>query len=75
MLTSVLAVTCLRAQGGVGPQLESHVYGLRKAGVVVGAGLDEEEQNGKKAKADWLTTDEGAEWLLNTLDELAKIMS
>ena len=51
------------------------MYGLRKAGVVVGAGLDEEEQNGKKAKADWLTTDEGAEWLLNTIDELAKIMS
>jgi hypothetical protein len=31
VLTSVVAIACLRAQSGVGPQVVSHVYGLRKA--------------------------------------------
>jgi len=31
VLTSVVAIACLRAQSGVGPQVLSHVYGLRKA--------------------------------------------
>ncbi|EGS22251.1 uncharacterized protein CTHT_0017700 [Thermochaetoides thermophila DSM 1495] len=30
-LTSVVAIACLRAQTGVGPQVLSHVFGLRKA--------------------------------------------
>ncbi|CCC09572.1 hypothetical protein SMACR_03603 [Sordaria macrospora] len=32
-LTSVVAIACLRAQTGVGPQVLSHVFGLRKAGI------------------------------------------
>lgn len=31
ILTSLLAIACLRAQTGVGPQVVSHVFGLRKA--------------------------------------------
>ncbi|EAA30321.1 hypothetical protein GE21DRAFT_10560 [Neurospora crassa] len=39
-LTSVVAIACLRAQTGVGPQVLSHVFGLRKA-VEQGAHLHE----------------------------------
>ncbi|OAA67109.1 hypothetical protein SPI_01685 [Niveomyces insectorum RCEF 264] len=31
VLTSLVAIACLRAQTGVGPQVVSHVFGLRKA--------------------------------------------
>ena len=31
ILTSLIAISCLRAQTGVGPQVLSHVFGLRKA--------------------------------------------
>jgi hypothetical protein len=31
VLTSIIAVACLRAQSGAGPQVVSHVFGLRKA--------------------------------------------
>lgn len=31
MQSSVLAVTCLRALGGVERQVESHLFGLKKA--------------------------------------------
>ncbi|KKA22317.1 Conserved mitochondrial protein [Rasamsonia emersonii CBS 393.64] len=31
VLTSIVAVACLRAQTGVGPQVVSHIFGLRKA--------------------------------------------
>lgn len=57
VLTSVLAIACLRAQPGLGPELVSHVYGLRKA------------QGGE-----WVTSNEGAEWLLGEVDRLVSIM-
>lgn len=71
VLTSVVAIACLRAQSGVAPQVLSHVFGLRKA--VLGDGsyradaLTEEE----KAGAEWLATDEGGEWLLGSVDRIA----
>jgi hypothetical protein len=77
-LTSVVAVACLRAQTGVGPQVLSHVFGLRK-GVEQGLhreefkGLDEDE-NGE-AEADGverLAGDEGCEWLLRSVDAIAE---
>jgi hypothetical protein len=52
--TSVLAVSVLRSQGGVAPQVMSHILGLRKAQTVEGA--------------TWLTTEDGARWLLKTVD-------
>lgn len=67
VLTSVLAIACLRAQTGVGPQVLSHVFGLRKA---FGDGSAEGEdvvQGGK-----WLATDEGSTWILDSIDEIVR---
>jgi hypothetical protein len=57
-LTSVVGSACLRAEGGVGPQLTSHVFGLLKARD--SPGLSDEER--------WLASDEGTEWVLRTTD-------
>jgi hypothetical protein len=67
VLTSATGIACLRASGGVGPQLTSHVYGLLKAHNyeedTAAAGTGEGEE--------WLTTPEGAAWVINTVDKLA----
>ncbi len=70
VLTSVVAVACLRAQTGVGPQVLSHVFGLRKAlqdGTYAQDGLDE----GELRAARWLAGDEGSAWILQSVDEIA----
>lgn len=70
VLTSVVAVACLRAQTGVGPQVLSHVFGLRKAlqdGSYEADGMGEEEL----AAAKWLAGDEGSEWILKTVDDIS----
>ncbi|KAJ9109294.1 hypothetical protein QFC21_000623 [Naganishia friedmannii] len=59
---SVLAVACLRALGGVGKQVESHVFGLRKA--------REEQEEGKGG---WITSEEGCLWLLCAVDRVAEL--
>lgn len=67
VLTSIVAVTCLRSQTGVGPQVTSHVFGLRKAyqrGEQNAEG-EEEVQGGE-----WLASDDGNMWLLNNIDGL-----
>ena len=69
-LTSVTGVACLRANGGVGPQLTSHVHGLLKAhnyesdGDAAGTGEGEQ----------WLSTPEGATWVINTVDKLMEVL-
>jgi hypothetical protein len=63
VLTSVVAVACLRAQTGVGPQVLSHVFGLRKA--VDGETVEEDVEGAK-----WLASNEGSEWLLKQVDEV-----
>ncbi|KAK6402136.1 hypothetical protein LTR95_019108 [Oleoguttula sp. CCFEE 5521] len=65
VLTSIVAVSCLRAQTGVGPQVLSHVFGLRKA-FSDGTAEDESEVQGGK----WLAGDEGSGWLLRVVDEI-----
>lgn len=59
-LSSVVGATCLRAEGGVGPQLTSHVFGLLKA-------RKEENQNEEDK---WLSSDEGTEWVIRTVDKV-----
>ena len=66
-MTSVVAVACLRAQTGVGPQVLSHVFGLRK-GVEQGAHVQEEDGEGLER----LAGDEGCEWLLRSVDAIAE---
>lgn len=72
-LTSLVAVACLRAQGGVGAQLSSHVYGLRSADPAwenVDAG---EGGAGVEGGERWLSTNEGAEWVLREVDKLVEV--
>lgn len=64
-----MAISCLRAQTGVGPQVTSHVFGLRKAfeDGSFGAKGEEEVKGGK-----WLATDEGSLWILQTVDRIVE---
>ncbi len=70
VLTSVVAMACLRAQRGVGPQLTSHVFGLKKSLLEGGGAESEAELQGQ----DWLTSDEGVEWVLNSVDEVSAVV-
>ena len=63
-LGSIVGTACLRAEGGVGPQLTSHVFGLLKARYV--PGLSEEDY--------WLATDEGTEWVVRTVDKILDVV-
>lgn len=69
VLTSIVAVSCLRAQTGVGPQVTSHVFGLRKAyedGSYKAEGEHEIEGGA------WLASDEGSVWLLECVDRIVQ---
>ncbi|KAL0581976.1 hypothetical protein V5O48_000034, partial [Marasmius crinis-equi] len=59
-LNSVVGIACLRAEERVVPQLTSHVFGLLKARYT-------ENQSEEDA---WLSSDEGAEWVVKTVDEI-----
>ncbi|EMC93980.1 hypothetical protein BAUCODRAFT_36453 [Baudoinia panamericana UAMH 10762] len=65
VLMSIVAVACLRTQTGVGPQVVSHVFGLRKAYEDGSAEAEEEVQGGK-----WLASNEGSLWLLEQVDSI-----
>ncbi|WFD33234.1 protein S-acyltransferase [Malassezia cuniculi] len=60
--TSLVAIAALRAQGGVGPQVTSHVWGLLKARGASEAGA-------QSAGLDFLTTQEGAQWTIEIVNE------
>jgi hypothetical protein len=64
-LTSVAGVACLRAEGGVGPQLTSHVFGLLKA----------RNEPDLGAEGAWLASDEGTEWVLRTVDRVIDVVA
>ncbi|KAF7981618.1 hypothetical protein HWV62_32694 [Athelia sp. TMB] len=64
-LGSVVGSACLRAEGRVGPQLISHVFGLLKA-------RDEANQSDEDR---WLSSDEGAEWVVRTVDNLVDVVT
>jgi hypothetical protein len=66
ILTSVVAMSCLRAQGGVGPQVTSHVFGLKKS-LMEGGGADGDPV---LQGQEWLTSDEGAQWVLQSVDDI-----
>lgn len=69
VLTSMAAVACLRAQTGVGPQVTSHLFGLRKA---YEDGSAEWEGEGEVEGGRWLASDEGSLWLLRCVDEVVE---
>ena len=69
VLTSVVAVACLRAQTGVGPQVTSHVFGLRKA-FEDGSAKGEDVVEG----GEWLASEEGNVWLLQAIDRIVEAL-
>jgi hypothetical protein len=71
VLTSVIAIACLRAQTGVGPQVLSHVFGLRK-GIEDGSYKAEGEE--VVEGAEWLAGDEGSEWILKSVDSISEAL-
>jgi hypothetical protein len=66
--TSVMAVAALRAQSGVGPQVTSHIFGLRKA--LDDGSWKNDTQNEEGAR--WLAGDEGAVWMLESVDQIVE---
>jgi hypothetical protein len=64
-LGSVVGVACLRAEGGVGPQLTSHTFGLLKA-------RNEKNQTIEDA---WLSSNEGTEWVIRTVDKILDVVT
>ncbi|KAK0713162.1 hypothetical protein B0T26DRAFT_651536 [Lasiosphaeria miniovina] len=69
-LTSVVAIACLRAQTGVGPQVLSHVFGLRKA---IEQGVHRDEFEAAEADAiERLASDEGCQWILTSVDRISE---
>ncbi|WVQ96925.1 hypothetical protein IAU59_004033 [Kwoniella sp. CBS 9459] len=70
VLTSVVAMACLRAQQGVAPQLTSHVFGLKKS-LLEGGGA--EGESGLQGQ-EWLTSDEGVQWILESTDDISGVV-
>ncbi|KAI1762666.1 mitochondrial protein [Hypoxylon sp. FL1150] len=71
VLTSLVAIACLRTQTGVGPQVVSHVFGLRKAYDNGDAHAEGEEpvEGGQ-----WLATEDGNIWILENIDKLINVI-
>lgn len=72
VLTSLVAIACLRAQTGVGPQVVSHIFGLRKAYDNGDAQAEGEEPVEGGA---WLATEDGNIWILENIDKLVNVIS
>ena len=72
VLTSVVGIACLRAQSGAGPQLLSHVYGLRKA---FEDGSFQQDAPEDIQGGHWLAGDKGSVWLLHTVDRIVEAIS
>lgn len=70
LLTSVVAVACLRAQTGVGPQVISHIFGLRKA-LDDGTWKDDAGRQNEEG-ARWLASNDGGIWMLDSIDEIVE---
>ncbi|GAA6006283.1 hypothetical protein JCM11491_002095 [Sporobolomyces phaffii] len=73
VLTSVVAIACLRAQGGVGPQVTSHVFGLRKS---IGPSPDGEGSREAGVEGqEWLASEEGCAWVLEQVDKIVEVVT
>jgi hypothetical protein len=72
VLTSLVAIACLRTQTGVGPQVLSHVFGLRKA-YEDESYKSEGEQPVEGGK--WLANNDGSVWMLELVDKVVGALS
>lgn len=71
VLTSIVAISCLRSQTGVGPQVTSHVFGLRKA---YEDGSATAEGEIPVEGGEWLASDEGNLWVLESVDSIVEAL-
>lgn len=77
LATSLVAIGTLRGSGELGPQLVSHVFGLKKAGEEA----ESTTELGEQAREDvgegwkWLCGDEGCEWAIAVVDRLKASIS
>lgn len=65
----MIAISCLRAQTGVGPQVLSHVFGLRKG---LEDGTYKADNQEDIQGAEWLASNEGSEWILKSVDTITE---
>ena len=72
VLTSLIAIACLRTQTGVGPQVVSHVFGLRKAYENGDAAAEGQEP---VEGGEWLASEDGNLWMLESIDGLVNVIS
>ncbi|KAH9816385.1 hypothetical protein DFH28DRAFT_890941 [Melampsora americana] len=71
--TSLIAISTLRATSQLGPQLTSHVFGLKKSADEIKNGeVDGLGEVGEGYR--WITSDEGALWVIEAVDKLSKIV-
>jgi hypothetical protein len=66
VLTSVVAISCLRAQKGSSKQLESHVYGLQHAFREAVSSYSTQPNS----PSVWLGSDAGCEWIITNVDKI-----
>lgn len=71
VLTSTVAISCLRSQTGVGPQVTSHIFGLRKA---YEDGSATAEGEIPVEGGEWLASDEGNLWVLESVDSIVEAL-
>ncbi|CAJ2512560.1 Uu.00g055750.m01.CDS01 [Anthostomella pinea] len=71
VLTSLVAIACLRSQTGVGPQVVSHIFGLRKAYENGDASAKGEQP---VEGGEWLAGEDGNMWMLENVDNLVGVI-
>ncbi len=71
VLTSLVAIASLRSQTGVGPQVTSHIFGLRKAYEHGHANAEGQEP---VEGGEWLASEDGNIWMLENIDKLVHVI-
>lgn len=66
---SLMNIAALHAQGGVGPQVTSHIYGLLRSKPSF-----EHIHGQERAGLDFLASTEGATWVLETVNRVAQVV-
>jgi hypothetical protein len=65
LLTSIVAVSCLRAQQGSSRQLESHIYGLQNTEIT-------EDIDQSESKMHLMKSDQGCIWIIEVVDSMVQ---
>ncbi|KAL4402173.1 hypothetical protein ACI68E_001825 [Malassezia pachydermatis] len=66
---SLVAIASLHAQGGVAPQVVSHIYGLLRARPSI-----EQIEGPSQRGLEFLTSEAGAEWAIRMINEICRVV-